>query len=149
MQVVQVSRVPVPKGSNPSSSCMHISVWPQALNGEYNALLRHSKEKSGAGLRMLHKEAHVCVKMDIIMYANNPCGLECSQISIFTRIGCSHHDKFILCWSTTMPPRFQHHGQLLICVSAPPAADSSSDHNSSSPGSPLSSVSGLLIYNSI
>lgn len=43
VQFVQGSHVPVPEGSDPSSSCMHISVWPQALNGEYNALLRHSK----------------------------------------------------------------------------------------------------------
>lgn len=44
VQVAQGSRVPVPKGSDPSSSCMHISVLPQALNREYNTLLRHSKE---------------------------------------------------------------------------------------------------------
>lgn len=44
VQVAQGSRVSVPEGSDLSSSCVHISLWPQALNGEYNALLRYSIE---------------------------------------------------------------------------------------------------------
>lgn len=36
------------------------------------------------------------------MYANNPNGLECSHISIFTGIGCSYHFKFIFSWSSTI-----------------------------------------------
>lgn len=146
VQVAQGSRVPVPEGSDPSSSCMHISVWPQALNGEYNTLLRHSTKWSGASPRMPHKKAHVCenghhyicqyhMNIPISPFSpewgapitiNSYCfgALQCRQ-------GFSTTDSS---WSV-----FQHRLQRTAPrITARP-----------SPSSPPPSVSRLLIYNSI
>ncbi len=84
----QGSRVPVPEGSDPSSSWHAYIRMASGLNGEYNALLRHSKNNLEQAYAC-HIRKHMCVKMDIICMPLNYMVLKCSQISIFTRIGIS------------------------------------------------------------